>query len=194
MGRAFDGDNHDDFTDEDRNTVHIYGERIYQVGSCRFYFTTYNNWRDYDVVIPNSRPDMMALSQADNRNVVPFWHARTLGVYHAKVSTTHPNVSPENRCVERMTFLFVRWFGEEPGYRFGFKNARLPKVGFVVHEAEAENFAFGFLDPNQVLRGCHLIPAFAEGRTDELLPQRCEIARQLDTDKETDWTNYYVNM
>ncbi|TEB29588.1 hypothetical protein FA13DRAFT_1792912 [Coprinellus micaceus] len=168
MGCAFDGDNHDDFTDEDRNTVHIYGEKIYQVGLCRVNFTMYNNWHDYNIIIPNSCPDVMTLSEVDNRDTVPFWHGQTLGVYHAKVSTTHTDVSQKDCRLERMVFLFVRWFGEEPGYWFSFKDARLPKVGFVAHEDK-------------------------QGRTDELLPHHCEIARQLDADKETDWMNYYVN-
>jgi hypothetical protein len=151
MGCAFDGDNHGDFTSEDRNTVHIYGEKIYQVGLCRVNFTMYNNWHNYNIIIPNSCPDVMALSEVDNRDTVPFWHGQTLGVYHAKVSTTHPDVSQKDRRLERMVFLFVRWFGEKPGYWFSFKDARLPKVGFVAHEDKRDNFAFGFLDPSQVL-------------------------------------------
>ncbi|KAJ7241209.1 hypothetical protein B0H12DRAFT_1074570 [Mycena haematopus] len=46
------------------------------------------------------------------------------------------------------------------------KAARLPKIGFV---SEEDPNAFGFLDPALVLRGCHLVPAFAGGRTSQLL-------------------------
>ncbi|TEB23729.1 hypothetical protein FA13DRAFT_1797775 [Coprinellus micaceus] len=194
LGRAFDGDNHNDFSDEDRNTLHIYGEKIYQVGTCTFYFTTYDNRRDFDVVNPTSRPDVMARSQEDNRREVPFWHARVIGIYHAKVSTTHSDVRPKDRGVERMSFLFVRWLGAEPGYRFGFDKARLPKVGFVPYTDNADNFAFGFLDPSQVLRGCHLIPDFQSERTSELLPYPCAVARQIDSNVNDDWETFYVNI
>ena len=69
--------------------------------------------------------------------------------------------------VERaMEFLWVRWFGVVPGYRWGLKNARLPKIGFVSSDSGA---AFGFIDPSLILRACHLIPAFADGCTDSLL-------------------------
>ena len=52
--------------------------------------------------------------------------------------------------------------------------------------------AFGFLDPSLVLHACHLIPAFAKGRTDSLLPCGPSVARENgDLD---DWTAYYVNM
>jgi hypothetical protein len=58
-------------------------------------------------------------------------------------------------------FLWVRWFGMEPGrYYHGFCFARLPKIGFVELNDE---YAFTFLDPSQVIRGAHIIPAFAEG-------------------------------
>jgi hypothetical protein len=91
-----------------------------------------------------------------------------------------------------MDFLWVRWFGEEPGrYRYGIRHARLPKIGFV--EAD-DQYAFTFLDPAQAIRGVHLIPAFWEGRTSELLPTRKSMARILTPEEEDDWVNYYVNM
>jgi hypothetical protein len=59
-----------------------------------------------------------------------------------------------------MDFLWVRRFGDKPGYRSGFHKSRLPKIGFV----ECTNdFAFSFVDPANVIRGCHLIPAFHAG-------------------------------
>ncbi|KAF7966317.1 hypothetical protein HWV62_39183, partial [Athelia sp. TMB] len=50
---------------------------------------------------------------------------------------------------------------------------------------------FGFLDPSLVIRGCHLIPAFHDGRTSELLSPNSSAGRPLgDTD---DWRGFYVN-
>jgi hypothetical protein len=68
-----------------------------------------------------------------------------------------------------MEFLWVRWFGVEPGYHWGFKTARLPKIGFVPN---TDDMAFGFLDPSLVIRGCHLVPSFADGCTTKLLHQQ----------------------
>ncbi|KAJ2921989.1 hypothetical protein H1R20_g15105, partial [Candolleomyces eurysporus] len=72
---------------------------------------------------------------------------------------------------------------------------------FVQWKEEFENYAFGFLDPAQVLRGCHLIPAFHLGQTNcnQLLPYDCAVARQVKLDSAEnsstqDWTNYYVNI
>jgi hypothetical protein len=61
----------------------------------------------------------------------------------------------------------VHWFGKEPQYTSGSRRAHLPKVGFV---ESTDEFAFSFVDPVNVIRGCHLIPAFHEGRTVNLLP------------------------
>jgi hypothetical protein len=88
-----------------------------------------------------------------------------------------------------MEFLWVRWFGTVPGHKYGFKAARLPKVGFV---PDTDDQAFGFLDPSLVIRGCHMIPAFADGRTSELLTTQNSAAHlpgELD-----DWVAYYVGM
>ena len=64
---------------------------------------------------------------------------------------------------------------------------RLHKIGFVPSSDEG---AFGFLDPADVVRACHLIPAFADGRTTALLGFS-PIARAPDV--RDDWERFYVN-
>ena len=78
----------------------------------------------------------------------------------------------------------MHWFGEEPGWLGGARHLRLDKVGYV---SEEDREAFGFLNPSEVLRACHLIPAFVEGKTTSLLSP--SIARD---GKDGDWVNYYV--
>lgn len=77
----------------------------------------------------------------------------------------------------------------EPGDRSGYKHAKLPKIGFV---PESDKYAFGFLDPSVVIRGCHLIPTFTSGRTGRLLQMGTSLARKPKEKK--DWVNYYVGM
>ena len=124
-----------------------------------------------------------------------YWYARVLGIYHAKVSCSHQGVMNGNE-LRRMEFLWVQWFGAEPGYRHGFRQARLPKISFVRPSSDED--AFGFLNPRNIIRACHLIPAFSCGRTNELLPVAKTDARHLQfgqTQAESeDWTNFYVNM
>ena len=55
----------------------------------------------------------------------PYWYARVLGIYHAKVFCTHPEMQLGGNEICRIEFLWVRWFGSEPGYRYGFQRAKL---------------------------------------------------------------------
>ena len=132
----------------------------------------------------------MVMSPEKGPQVQPYWYARVIGIFHALVSSSHPDVKNKSRV--RMEFLWVRWFGVEPGrYRHGFHLARLPKIGFV---ESSDEYAFTFLDPGQVIRGAHITPAFSEGRTSTLLPATKSVARVLRPDEKDDWVNFYVNM
>ena len=73
--------------------------------------------------------------------------------------------------------------------RPGWRTKRLLRLGFVPGNDEA---AFGFLDPAQVIRAVHLIPAFAWGLTTKYLPPS-SIARG-EKDPVNDWQLYYVGM
>jgi hypothetical protein len=54
--------------------------------------------------------------------------------------------------------LYVRWMVPLIDHQSGMSCAWLPKIVFV---EESDNDVFGFLDPGQVIRSVHLIPAFA---------------------------------
>ena len=119
---------------------------------------------------------------------LPYWYAQVLGIYHTQVSTSHP--AAQKHSCQHMQFLWVRWLGAEPGYHFGSKVARLPKVGFV--EATDED-TFGFLDPDLIIRGSHLIPAFNTGRTCSLMSYDGPTITRS-SDEKDDWVNFYVNV
>ena len=87
-----------------------------------------------------------------------------------------------------MDFLWVRWFGCDTKYKGGWRAKQLYRVGFL---PSANVDAFGFLDPNLVVRGVHLIPAFHHSRNNQLLVP--SIVRPP-SDKDTDWFYYYVAM
>ena len=77
---------------------------------------------------------------------------------------------------------------------------RLPRLRFVDGDSESDS-AFGFLDPNDVVRGAHLIPAFGHGHTSEISPLFVP-PMEDDTEWEDDnavegsrdWAFYYVNL
>lgn len=122
---------------------------------------------------------------SSKRNKHPFWYARVLGVYHASVRHTGP--ASKSAVPQNMDFLWIRFFGAvADNILSGWEVSRLHLIGFV---PETDPYAFGFIDPNEVIRGVHLIPAFHHGRTPSLLGP--SIARKKE-DKDEDWQFYYV--
>lgn len=190
LKREFDGDTYGELTDQDRNTVRISGERLYRCKTFRVNYTTYDIQRDGDMINPRTYPDIMVKSPETGPRAQPYWYAHVIGIFHAMVSSSHAGV--EEKSFRHVDFLWVRWFGVEPGrYCHGFRYARLPKFGFV---ESTDDYAFTFLDPALVIRGVHMIPAFAKGRTTALLPATKSLARVLNPEDEDDWVNFYVNM
>lgn len=188
LERDFNGDDPHTFTEDELNSVWITNNQIYSVKTLSVNYTTYDVRRDRDTINPGNHNFLMVRSPEDGSEAHPYWYAQVLGVYHAFVSTTHPTA--RYRSVRRMEFLWVRWLGVEPRYRSGSRYARLPMVGFV---EDSDELAFGFLDPSLVIRGSHLIPRFASGRTNTLMSYQGSTEARAPgcTD---DWTNYYVNM
>ncbi|KAF8227209.1 hypothetical protein L208DRAFT_1297930 [Tricholoma matsutake] len=185
LHREFDGDEAQ-YTSQDRSTIRIIGDQIYSAKVLRVNYTTYDIRRDQDSMNPHTHCDIMVHSTETGPDAHKYWYARVLGVFHAKVMHSGPEA--QNRSIQHMEFLWVQWFGMEPNYHWGFKTARLPKVGFV---PDTDDATFGFLDPSLVIRGCHLIPCFASGRMPDLLStSSLTAARQ--PDEVDDWANYYV--
>jgi hypothetical protein len=52
--------------------------------------------------------------------------------------------------------------------------------------------AFGFIKPEDVIRGVHIMPCQHRGKTSDLLPPS-PLARGL-SEEDEDWVAYYVNM
>ena len=107
---------------------------------------------------PGSGCTVMVLSREDGPDAHPFWYAQVLRTF--QIPIIHVALNARDRSQKIMEVLWVCWLGIEPGYCWGFKEARLPKVRFV---PDTDDHAFGFLDPSLVMHRCHLIPAFSEG-------------------------------
>ncbi|KAJ3887325.1 hypothetical protein GG344DRAFT_80858, partial [Lentinula edodes] len=190
MDRKFDGDTHESFTDADRNHIRLKGGSFISLKTCRINYTTYDVRRDQDTINPSNHADVMMLSGEDAAGAHPYWYARVLGIFRATTISSHPNASTTKSGPVEMEFLWVRWLGIDPGHQSGSRNARLPKVGFV---PESDPFAFGFLDPAHVIRGCHLMPAFSDGRTSELLETEKPTVARKEGEKD-DWAYFYVGI
>jgi hypothetical protein len=182
-----------DFSEEQLFSFSFHGNRIYRHKVMRINYTTYDVRRAQDSVNPRNHADIMVLAHEDNNVPVAdsnspetYWYARIIGIFHTYVVHTGPESVTSDP--QRMDFLWVRWFGQAPNHRSGFRAKRLPRIGFVPSDDDG---AFGFLDPQEVIRAVHLMPAFAHGKTTELLGP--SVARQP-KDGHADWQYYYVNM
>lgn len=161
--------------------------QIYKHKVIRVNYTTYDGRRDQDSLNPRTHADFMVMANEDDESDThPFWYGRIIGIFH--VFVRHSGPASNSNESQRLNFLWVRWLGRDLSYKSGFKAKRYPRVGFVNDDSSD---MFGFLDPRALVRGVHLIPAFAYGKTTELLGP--SIVRQPQ-EKHEDWVWYYVNM
>lgn len=61
----------------------------------------------------------------------------------------------------RLDFLWVRWYETVDPERSGWGASKLDSVRF---SPMSDDNAFGFVDPGDVLRACHIMPNFAQGK------------------------------
>ncbi|KZV97244.1 hypothetical protein EXIGLDRAFT_764538 [Exidia glandulosa HHB12029] len=158
-------------------------DSIWPHSRIAFNYTTYDVRRAQDPVgTTTKKRDIMILSPEHGDSGPPYYYARVLGVFHVKVR--HPTLS---RKYERMDVLHVRWFRTDPTFEAGWAARRLDCIEFL---PSSNSCAFGFVDPARVVRGVHLIPAFAHGRTSTLL--RSPVASVAGRPQDGDWRYYYV--
>lgn len=187
-GEQFDGGEHA-YTDEERNQVVILADRMYRHQVLRVNYTTYDGRRDQDSINPRTHADVMVLNPGEDVSEDqqhPYWYARVYGIFHVNVQYMGPG--PMHRKIMKMHVLWVRWFGRDFSALGGFSTRRLHRVGLLDGDG-----AFGFLDPELVIRGVHMIPAFHHLKIPEeeivKTTLRCERAGE----DQSDWRYYYVN-
>ncbi|KLO05634.1 hypothetical protein SCHPADRAFT_839152 [Schizopora paradoxa] len=185
-GREFDGDEHQ-FSTEERNDIRVEYDELREHTTMNVNYTTYDGRRNQDLFNPRTRPDVMVLSREEGPDAHPFWYAKIIKIFSLTFKYVPPGVAPWDAPRQSVHVLWVRWYGRDTNAAAGWKKRRLHTVGFVPGNDDA---AFGFLDPSQIVRGVHLIPAFAYGRTKEMLGE--SICRGVKEEHE-DWKFLYVN-
>ncbi|KAF8145027.1 hypothetical protein K438DRAFT_1735667 [Mycena galopus ATCC 62051] len=111
---------------------------------------------------PRTRADVMTLAPEHDTSH-PFLYARILGIFHVDVVHNIPGATTVPTSIE---VLWAHRFRIDTSYRAGFKAKRLHRLQFIPGD---DPLAFDLLNPDEVIRGVHLIPAFAHGRTHDLL-------------------------
>lgn len=160
-------------------------DRLYRHNIMRVNYTTYDVRRKQDTFNPTtSHRDIMVLADNDDDSLHPFLYARILGIFHVNVVYIGPGMV--NYRPQRFDFLWVRWFESDPSAPAGsWAKTTLDRISF---PPMANEDAFGFLDPADVVRGCHVIPAFA--RKNRYIDKQGLSQCAVDSE---DWRSYYVN-
>ena len=167
MGHLIPGSKADDggveFTLAQCNALHFINNHIYRHKVLHVNYTTYNLHRAQDSLNSRTHADVMVLSHEDIENPHPYWYARIIRIFH--VDIWYVGLEMWAPAPKRIDFLWVRWFARNRNLKAGRAVCRLPCIGFYPHD---EPEGFGFINPKQVIRGVHLIPAFRFGHTTAL--------------------------
>ncbi|KAK1222143.1 hypothetical protein PQX77_015024 [Marasmius sp. AFHP31] len=184
----------DQVPDDDLYRLCFVGGRFYRHHRFRLHYTTYDCRRKKESIGYRRSPHIMLLTGSPD-DPHPYLYARVIGVYHANV--LYVGGDRAHGEMRRMDFLYVRWMTFDESHEWGWKAKRLPRVRFL--EADDPQ-AFGFVDPAQVIRSSHMIPAFEYNTTIDLLPVN-SLARKYEefyegnyVKEEEDWRFFYVNM
>ena len=92
-------------------------------------------------------------------NLHHFLYAWVLGAYHVNVIYTGPSMCDFK--ARHFDFLWVQWFEVVNPGSSGWSASKLDSIHFPPMN---KNHSFGFVDPKDVLCGCHILPAFAKGK------------------------------
>lgn len=161
-------------------------DTIYRHGILRVNYTSYDNLRQSDPINPTTHPDVMLSSREGSP--YPYEYARVLGIFHADVSYFRTG-RLQQEPPKRIEFLWIRRFRAIPTSKGTFACKRFPKLEFLDSQSYE---AFGFIDPGQVVRGAHLIPAFGDGEHIDL--PSASVAHVLEQNTETEWCAFSNNM
>ncbi|GBE90070.1 hypothetical protein SCP_1800920 [Sparassis crispa] len=171
----------------DHDSVFFKGDRMYEHHILKVNYTTYDVRRSHDIINPSTdNRDILLLARFDDledaTSMHPFLYARVLGIYHVNVVYTGTGMA--DYTPRRLDFLWVRWFQ----YVGDSRNWSQHKLDTVEFPPMADEETFGFIDPDDVLRACHIIPTFKGGKihADEIGLSHCA------NDAE-DWRFYHVN-
>lgn len=179
----------DEIESIDPDTVVLENDRMYSHKLMHVNYTTYDVRRSQDVInFSNTHHNIMLLAGPDPNakptNEVEFFrYARVLDTFHANIIYTGPG--SRGRQSQRMEFLWVRWYEVLEAETTGWSNNQLDRLRF---PPVAQKDAFGFVNPSDVIRGCHILPRFSLGQR-----QGYGGGLSFSGKDSEDWVEYYMN-
>lgn len=147
--------------------------------------------REYDIVNARKHANIMTIahdfepSTGTAESGHPFRYAHVLGIFHADIVYVQPG--QEVTIHNGVEFLWVHWYQFDTSYKSGFQFRRPHRLVAMPLEDPS---ACGFVDPDDVIRGVHLIPGFAHGTfTDD-----ANVPSEDVPAAPTCWKYYYTNL
>ena len=134
--------------------------------------------------LSTSHCDIMVLANREADSDHPYTYARVIGIFH--VNVIYAGARRADYSSHRMEFLWVHWYELDTLDPLGsWGSNRLDRLRFLSMDKED---AFGFLDPNDILRAAHVIPAFKAGKRS---PDGSRLSSNAKDDE--DWQAYFQN-
>ena len=159
---------------DDWLNVVFHRDRMFEHKIMRINFTSYDVRRGEDVIHPktqqsnilmlnpqfllatNDRQDRIAEAPTDTEDGHPFLYAKVIRIFH--VNVIYIGEGNCDRHPRQLEFLWVQWYQlHEAG---SWDSGKLDQLTLLSYKDQS----FGFVDPNNVLRGCHIIPSYRCGR------------------------------
>ncbi|TRM56742.1 hypothetical protein BD626DRAFT_413183 [Schizophyllum amplum] len=171
------------YTAQELRSIVFENNRIYKHKVVQHNYTTYDLRRKSNSRNPRFSADIMVLS--NDSGGYPYWFGRIIGVFHARVLDFD---SPTPNQARNVHFVYVRWYELDRKSRFGLRAKRFPRLHFFPANSP---LAFSFINPKDILRAAHIIPAYAYGRTNESLPGKTVARPEAEDD---DYKYFYAAM
>ncbi|RDB17006.1 hypothetical protein Hypma_002060 [Hypsizygus marmoreus] len=176
--------------DLDPSFLYFKKDTMFWHNVMRINYTTYDVRRAQDSINPNTdHCDIMLLaddSKPRSRGHHEYRYARVIGIYHVNLIYGGSIGGKVDAKPHRLYFLWVRWF--EPVNDVRADRGWLASILDQLRFCRTCPGAFGFVDPGQILRACHVIPKFSSGKQ---YPDG--IGRSKFAQDRKDWVLYYVN-
>ena len=94
-------------------------------------------------------------------SIHPFLYGHILGIFH--VNTIYKGPTMDDYNPRQFYFLWIRWYDLDLPTQKG-KSTSPYQLEWLTFPSMFDEHAFGFVDPADVIRGCHIVPAFAKGK------------------------------
>ncbi|KAF7289692.1 hypothetical protein HMN09_01332300 [Mycena chlorophos] len=171
-----------EYTTSDRNHISIVNDRIYIHKVIRVNYTDYTVRRGQDSMNPRTHADVMTLAP-EGADGHPCSYYRIVGVWHCDVQYREFGYLTPKKTI---CLLYARRFRLDKTFKGGFKRRRLHRIELV---PERDDDAYTFLNPDEIIRESHVVPAYAHGALPRVFHET--IGRKAG--EFNDWKYYYVN-